>query len=149
MKYYRRDLRKIVDSFLEFVDQSLIKFEIEPFNYKAQKKELRTRSKDKRGVYVLSGRDGEIAYVGIGMNKFSTRVFSHFNKLPEHELEHVDLIYWDESDCRRECEFMFPALEYYLIANISPKLNETYTEYGEGLVVMDDECKHYDWFEDP
>lgn len=139
----------MVDSFLGFVDQSLFKFTIEGFAYATQKEELKKRCEDERGVYVLSWRGGEITYVGLAMNRFTSRVFAHFDKVPENELEHVDLIYWDRTDYRREREFMFPALEYYLIANTSPELNGTYAGYGDGLVVMGDECKHYDWFEDP
>ncbi len=136
MKYYRSDLRKIVDSFLGFVDQPLFQFVIEEFDYESQNQELKQRTADKRGVYVLSWKGGQIAYIGLAMNTFASRVFAHFNKIPEDRLEFVDLIYWDDSACRKEREFMFPALEYYLIENTSPELNRTYTEYGEGLVVI-------------
>ena len=71
-----------------------------------------------RGVYLLFDSPGELLYVGLAMWCFDKRVWSHDSEM---DRRWVDIIPFDDQHI-----FLAPALEFFLIARLSPPYNKTY-----------------------
>ena len=73
------------------------------------------------GVYLLFAEDQTLLYVGLAMNRFDDRIWSH-----DH---HVERHWTDVVAIGHEHYFLAPALEFFLISRLHPPRNRTYRGY--------------------
>lgn len=74
------------------------------------------------GVYLLYDPEGVLRYVGVAMNSFHDRIWSH-------EAD-VNRRWTDLIPFPIEYYYLAPALEFFLIARLKPTMNTTYRSYS-------------------
>lgn len=75
----------------------------------------------KYGVYLIFAPDESLEYVGVAMNDFDSRIWSHD--------AYVNRRWTDVISFAHEFYFLAISLEFYLIARLQPPKNTTYREY--------------------
>jgi hypothetical protein len=83
--------------------------------------QCRTGIFNKYGVYLIFAPDESLEYVGLAMNRFHDRIWSHD--------DWVNRRWTDVIPLRHEHYFLGPALEFLLICRLRPPKNKVYKSY--------------------
>ena len=73
------------------------------------------------GVYLIFAPDESLQYIGVAMNRFHDRIWSHD--------DYVDRRWTDIVPLPHAYYFLAPALEFFLICRLRPPMNRTYRAY--------------------
>jgi hypothetical protein len=90
--------------------------------YRQRKREFRICSG--KGVYLIFDVEDRLQYVGLAMNAFDDRIWSHDEYVPR---KWTDVIAFPDDWC-----FIAPALECFLIAKLKPPGNSHYRSLAFG-----------------
>ena len=90
--------------------------------YRRRKREFKICSGN--GVYLLFNADEQLRYVGVAMNAFDHRIWTHD--------EHVSRRWTDVIPFPSGWYFLAPALEFFLIVRLQPPDNTAYRSYTIG-----------------
>ena len=86
------------------------------------REQCRTGIFERYGVYVIFAPDESLEYVGIAMNRFHNRIWSHD--------DHLNRRWTDVISLPREYYWLGPALEFFLIVRLQPPKNSVYKAYA-------------------
>ncbi|MEM1444671.1 MAG: hypothetical protein AAGF84_01320 [Planctomycetota bacterium] len=116
----------ILDEFQSHLASHVPKIKIQAANDRGWS-ELRYQEERRKGtfrqygVYLMFGPDETLQYVGLAMNAFNDRIWSHDAYV---ERQWTDIIAFSH-----ENYFLAPALEFFLICRLQPPMNSQYKSY--------------------
>jgi hypothetical protein len=129
-----RTVEPLLREFKSYLAADAPPLRIVPANdYDWSDEEYRQRKRDFKvcsgsGVYLIFDAASELQYVGLAMNTFDHRIWSHDEYISR---QWTDVIPFDPA-----WYFLAPALEFFLIVRLQPPANTAYRQYSIGERVV-------------